>query len=71
MSQAELEALLMEQLRNHPECDHVNGVTISRPVQRTPDDPNWGAEWSVSGPKIVCQRAHEIERELQAQFDLT
>ena len=69
MSQAELEALLMEQLRKHPECDHVLAVTITRPVQQSPGDPNWDAAWSVDGNRIACPRAFEIARQLRGQFD--
>ena len=64
-SQSELIALLMQELRKHPECDHVISVAIIRPVQQ-----NWDAAWTVSGNEVVCSRAFEIARALQEQFDL-
>src|ERR1700676_1629650 len=38
-TQADLIALLMRELRKHPECDHVLRVTITLPVRSAPHHP--------------------------------
>ena len=69
-TRADLLALLMGELRKHPECDHVVRAAITQPVQHTPDHPNWDVAWSVSGNQILCPAALRIASELQAKFDL-
>ena len=63
-SEAELVALLMQQLREHPECDHVISVAIT-----TPTEKDWDAAWTVSGNEVVCPRAFTIAATLRAKFD--
>jgi hypothetical protein len=65
ISEAELTALLMKEIRKHPECEHVVGVAIIKPVQQ-----NWGAAWVVDGNEIAGRPAFAIAEELQAKFDL-
>ena len=64
-TERELTALLMTEVRKHGECDHVTSVAITRPVSS-----NWGAAWVMSGNKSAPPMVYEIERELQAQFDI-
>jgi hypothetical protein len=65
-TESELELILMEEIRRHPECNHVTGVAITRPTDR-----NWDAAWVCSGPRLAPSIADEIARKLQAQFDLS
>jgi hypothetical protein len=69
-TQADLIALLMGELRKHPECDHVVRVTITLPVRNAPHHPNWDVAWTVGGNHILCPAALRIASELQAEFDL-
>ena len=61
----ELRAMLMQKLREHAACKHIVDVTIIHP-----DEHNWGAEWTVVGKEVVCPAAYQIEKELQALYDL-
>jgi hypothetical protein len=67
---ADLLALLMEELRKHPECDHVVRAAITQPVRYTAHHPNWDVAWTVGGNQILCPAALRIASELQAKFDL-
>jgi hypothetical protein len=64
-TEAELESLLMEEVRKYPECSRVTGVAITRPTDR-----NWDVAWVMDGPRFVPPIANEIARRLQQQFDL-
>jgi len=64
-SKDELIALLMQEIRKHSECDHVISVAIIKPLHQS-----WDAAWTVNGNEVVCSRAFDIARALQAQFDL-
>jgi hypothetical protein len=66
----DLIALLMAALRQHPECDHVVRITITRPAQSAPHLPNWDVAWTVRSNQILCPAALRIVSELQAKFDL-
>ena len=66
----DLITLLMMELRQHNECDHVVRITITRPVQSAPHLPNWDVAWTVRGNQILCPAALRIASELQAKFDL-
>jgi hypothetical protein len=67
---AELPALIMEEIRKHPECDKITSVGITRPFLSGSLHPNWAPAWSVNGPKIAPTIAYEIAWKLQNQFDL-
>lgn len=67
---AELTAMLMAEVRKHPECSNITSVGIARPARQSPHEPNWAAAWTVNGPKLAPPIAFEIERRLRRQFDL-
>jgi hypothetical protein len=67
---AELTALLMTEIRKHPECNHVTSVGITRPMQSAPHHPNWAPAWSFNSPKIEPPIAVEIAGKFQNEFDL-
>jgi hypothetical protein len=48
-TEIELKGLIMSAIRKHPEFNNITNVVITRPPQRSADDPNWGFSWSVSG----------------------
>jgi hypothetical protein len=60
----------MQEIRKHPECQHITGVGITRPLQAAPHHPNWAPAWTVNGPKLASPIAYEIAQKLQNQFDL-
>jgi hypothetical protein len=66
----ELTALIMTEIRKHPECDHIRGIGFTRPMQVAPHHPNWAPAWSTNGPKTQPPIADEIARQFQNKFDL-
>ncbi len=69
-TEAELTALLMAEIRKHPQCSDVQSVAITRPVQLAPHHPNWGFAWVCDGGSLAPLAADQIARTLQNQFDL-
>jgi hypothetical protein len=69
-TEGELVAIIMNEVRQHPDCGDIERVVITRPVQRTRDNPNWEPAWVVTGKKIAPLGAFEVGRRLQAQFDV-
>ena len=65
ISRADLRALLMKRVREHPGCAHVVDVTLTRPLGQ-----GWGAAFVSSTNETVCAAAFRIARELQAEYDL-
>jgi len=41
----ELTALIMAEIRRHPDCDHIRGIGFTRPMQLAPHNPNWAPAW--------------------------
>jgi hypothetical protein len=67
-TRAELEALLMAEVRRHPECGQVGAAFITRPTAQ-----NWNFGLLRNGPAIPveCERkVGDYARQLQAQYDL-
>jgi hypothetical protein len=69
-STTELSALITDEIRKHPECDNITGVGFTRPLQRTPHEPNWAPAWTANSPKLAPLIAYEVAWKLQNQFDL-
>ena len=65
ITESELIKLLMIEIDKLPECSHVIGVAIIRPLGQ-----NWDAAWKTEGNEIACRRAFAIARELQEKFDV-
>ena len=61
----ELRAMLMEKIREHAACSHVVDAAITHSPEH-----NWGVAWTVVGNHPVCPAAYQIEKELQALYDL-
>jgi hypothetical protein len=67
-SAAELESMIMAELREHPECDSA-GVAIIRPT-----GVSWDAALVGDGPqiKVECEaRLAEITNRLRNEYDLS
>lgn len=63
---AELRAALLQAVGRNPDCEFVRNVLI----ERQPYIPYWRACWIMDGDALRPAAALEIERHLQAQFDL-
>ena len=46
---AELVALVVKEIREHPEYDHITGVSVMRRIPQPSHPANWRVELSVSG----------------------
>jgi len=68
-SAAELKALIMREVKQHPEWNDIADVAITRPV-RPPNQPNWDAAFTMSGPRTTPEGAFRFARELGTKFDL-
>ena len=68
-SAAELKALIMREVKQHPEWHDIQDVAITRPV-RPPHQPNWDAAFTMTGPRATPEGAFRFARELGAKFDL-
>ena len=66
-TEIELNAMIMREIRNRPECRNIQDVLIER-VQQL---PNWRCVWIMGDNKRRPACAREIERKLQSQFDLS
>jgi hypothetical protein len=69
-TEAELAALIMQHIREHPEWSDVAKVTIFRPEQQAPLHPNWQAEFTMNDNRIRPEGASVFVQQLQTQFDL-
>jgi hypothetical protein len=68
-SAAELKALIMRELRQHPEWHDIEDVEITSPA-RPREQPNSDAAFTMSGPRSAPEGAFRFARELGAKFDL-
>ena len=65
-SEAEMKALLMQRVRQLPNCDHVIDVAIIRPLET-----NWDAAWVHSGNQVAPGPAWKLVAEMRQQFDVS
>jgi hypothetical protein len=68
-SAVELKALIMREVRRHPEWHDILDVAITRP-ERLPHQPNWDAAFTMTGPRATPEGAFRFAGELGAKFDL-
>jgi hypothetical protein len=67
-TESELQAMIMDELRRHPECGNVDAVAITHPLDRP-----WDVLAIRSGASLKpeCEeRIREITDRLCAQYDL-
>jgi hypothetical protein len=62
-TESELKLILMEEIREHPECSHITSVAITRPTDR-----NWDVAWGCVGPKAAPPIAYEIARAITGRI---
>jgi len=67
LSQSDLEAVLLGQVRKTAECENVQGVTILPAIGS--NSPNWKAAFVCDGPKSAPDAAFQIMRALQGRYD--
>jgi hypothetical protein len=65
-TEAELKALVMQEIRKYPECRNIQDVLI----ERQQSAPNWRCSWVMDGGAPRPARALEIERMLQGKYEL-
>lgn len=70
-SERELQALIMEEVRKHPEFHNIQYVAITRTVQSVAHHPNWGFAWTVKGSASASYKADEIPQRLEREYDLS
>jgi hypothetical protein len=66
----ELTQMIMEQIRRHSDLADVADVAIRRPIQTAPHQPNWRAEFVLSGRLVTPEGAFRIARDLHKRYDL-
>ncbi len=69
-SASELQAMIMQEVRKHPDWSHVEDVAITQSVQTVPHHANWNAAFVTDGPRIAPGAAFQFARELASKFDL-
>jgi hypothetical protein len=67
----ELQVLIMNEVRKHPEFGNIKGVSIMRSEQSVAHHPNWSFAWTVNGPALASHKADEIPQRLQREYDLS
>jgi len=67
-SSAELKALIVPELRQHPEWHDIENVEIASSALG--EQSNWEAAFTMSGPRSVPEAAFRFARALGAKFDL-
>lgn len=70
-TRAELAALIMERIREHPEWRDLVDVTVNSKTRHQPEHPNWDATFTIHGNAVPPEGAFAVVRELQRQFDST
>jgi hypothetical protein len=68
-SAVELKALIMREVKRHPEWHDIQDVAITR-RQRLSHQPNWDAAFTMTGPRATPEGAFRFAKELGAKFDL-
>jgi hypothetical protein len=66
---AELKALVMQQIRQHPYLRDILNVGITRPMQAAPHHPNWAAAFGMGERRSTPEKAFGIVTELQNKYD--
>jgi hypothetical protein len=67
---AELVALVVREIREHPEYDHIADVSVMPRIPQPLHPANWHVELSVCGSWHIPEGAYKIVERLQAQFNL-
>jgi len=65
----ELEAMIMQELRKHPDWGHVLSVSVEPSGQQAPH-PNWRAAFVADGERSTPGAAIQFAEILGAKYDL-
>jgi hypothetical protein len=66
----ELEAMIMHEVRKHPDWSHVLSVAITEIVRTSVDHANWTATFLADGARHTPSAARELVIALSNRFDL-
>jgi len=66
----DLTAMIMQEVRKHPDWSHVLGVTVTPIAQAAPHHANWSVAFVADGPRIAPSEAFQFARKLGGKFDL-
>jgi hypothetical protein len=69
-SAGELQTMIMQEVRKHPDWSHVLDVAITQSVQTAPHHANWSVGFTCDGPRMAPGEAFQFARELSNKFDL-
>ncbi len=69
-TETEMADLIMREVREHPDCEGVAAVAITRPVQHSPNDPNWNVAFVRNGAASTPPAAFAIAQRFRIEFDL-
>jgi len=69
-NEAELAAIIMQELRKDPECAHIDRPVIMRQERQAPHLPNWNFAFGRKGGAVAPEQCNQIVRKIQNQFDL-
>ena len=68
-SAIELRALIMDEVRKHPDWDDIVDVAIIQSIRSAPHHPNWDGAFTMAGQRIAPERAFRFVTELKGKFD--
>jgi hypothetical protein len=69
-SASELQAMIMQEVRKHPDWSYIEDVAITQSVQTAPHHANWSVGFVCDGPRTAPGEAFQFARELVSKFDL-
>ena len=71
-TRAELATMVMDEIKKHPECAGIRGVSIIWKSRRQSYQANWDAAFEGSGPALADPKGEcqSIAIDLQNRFDL-
>ena len=69
-STSELEAMIMDEVRKHPDWSHVLSVSVE-PSGQQPPHPTWVANFVADGERSTPGAAIQFAQGLAAKYDLS
>ncbi len=69
-SASELQAMIMQEVRKHPDWSHIEDVAITQKDRTVSHHANWSVGFVCDGPRTAPEAAFQFARELSAKFDL-
>lgn len=69
-SAIELQTMIMQEVRKHPDWGHVLDVTVTPTPRSASHLVNWNAGFTCEGPRMVPGAAMQMAHELANKYDL-